>query len=103
MLVDARKAGEIPWDWIEDRLRRPRAVAMWADLADFAETARRAYRRDIWDTQPGYLECWLEKDALSGIFEDLLDPYGVTLKLAGVMTAGIRSAMRRAAMATGAG
>jgi len=78
-LVGARKEGVIPWDWIEDRLRRPRAVGMWAGLADFAETARRAYRRDVWPTQPGYLECWLEKDALSGIFEDTLRPYGVTL------------------------
>ncbi len=31
--------------------------------------------------QPSYLECWLEKDALSGIFEDVLDPYGVTLNV----------------------
>lgn len=80
-LVDARKEGIIPWDWIEDRLRQPREVSMWAGLADFAETAQRAYRRDVWATQRGYLECWLEKDALSGIFEDVLGPYGVTLNV----------------------
>lgn len=79
MLVDARKDGTIPWAWIEDRLRRPRAVSMWDDLAGFAETARHAYRRDVWATQPRYLEVWLEKDALSGIFEDVLRGYGVTL------------------------
>src|SRR4051794_24242200 len=59
LLVDARKDGVIPWAWIEDRLRRPRAVAMWDDLAAFAEEAREAYRRDIWTDQPGYLEVWL--------------------------------------------
>jgi hypothetical protein len=80
-LVDARKEGLIPWDWIEDRLRRPRGVPMWDDLADFAETVKRVYRRDVWATQPGYLECWLEKDALSGIFQDTLGPYGVTLNV----------------------
>ncbi len=63
-LVAARLAGVIPWEWIEDRLRRPRMVSMWSGLADFAETARRAYRRDVWESQPGYLECWVEKDAL---------------------------------------
>jgi hypothetical protein len=78
-LVAVRKAGSVPWAWIEDRLRRPRPVPMWDGLAAFAETARRAYRRDVWTAQPGYLECWLEKDALSGIFEDVLRPYGVTL------------------------
>jgi hypothetical protein len=80
-LVDARREGVIPWEWIEDRLRRPRSVSLWTDLAAFAETCRRAYRRDVWATQPGYLEVWLEKDALSGIFEDVLAPYGVTLNV----------------------
>jgi len=80
-LVDARKDGTIPWGWIEDRLRRPRTVSMWEDLADFADTAQRAYRRDVWLTQDVYIECWLEKDALSGIFEDALDEYGVTLNV----------------------
>jgi hypothetical protein len=81
LLVDARKRGEIPWDWIEDRLRRPRSVSMWSDLPDFFEAVRRSYRRDVWPDQPAYLEVWLEKDALSGIFEDLLRPYGVTLNV----------------------
>lgn len=78
-LVGARQEGIIPWGWVEDRLRRARHVSMWDDLADFAETAKRAYKRDVWATQPGRVECWLEKDALSGIFEDILRRYGVTL------------------------
>jgi hypothetical protein len=81
LLVEARKEGTIPWDWIEDRLRRPRCVSMWDGLADFADAARRAYRRDIWENQSTYFEAWLEKDALSGIFEDILGKYGVTLNV----------------------
>ncbi len=81
LLRDARKSGVIPWEWIEDRLRRPRSVSMWSDLSDFAETVRRSYRRDVWATQPDYVEVWLEKDALSGIFEDVLSEYGVTLNV----------------------
>lgn len=80
-LVRARKEGGIPWDWIEDRLRRPRNVQMWGGMSEFAETARAAYRRDVWSTQPFYLEVWVEKDALSGIIEDVLAPYGVTLNV----------------------
>jgi hypothetical protein len=80
-LVDARKSGEVPWDRIEDRLRRPRTVSMWGGLAGFAEAACRAYRRDVWPSQSRYVECWLEKDALSGIFEDALNPYGITLNV----------------------
>jgi len=81
VLVLARQDGAIPWDWIEDRLREPRHVSMWDDLADFAEVAARAYRRDVWATQPDYLEVWLEKDALSGVFVQVLEPYGVTLNV----------------------
>jgi hypothetical protein len=80
-LVDARKEGLIPWDWIEDRTRRPRTVSMWDDLPDFLQTARRSYRRDVWQDQDVYIEAWLEKDALSGLFEEVLRPYGVTLNV----------------------
>lgn len=80
-LVRARREGIIPWEWIEDRLRRPRQVSMWSGLPSFAETCRISYRRDVWEAQPNYLEVWLEKDALSGIFEDVLNPYGVTLNV----------------------
>jgi hypothetical protein len=54
---------------------------MWSGLPEFAETASAAYRRDVWDSQPVRIEVWLEKDALSGIFEDALDHYGVTLNV----------------------
>jgi hypothetical protein len=81
VLVDARKDGIIPWEWIEDRLRKPWHISMWSSLEDFGETARRAYRRNVWTTQPVYLEVWFEKDALSGIFEGVLECYGVTLNV----------------------
>ena len=81
LLVAARREGVIPWEWIEDRLRRPRTVAMWDDLPAFLSAVRRSYRRDVWADQPAYLEVWLEKDALSGIFEEVLAGYGVTLNV----------------------
>jgi hypothetical protein len=80
-LVAARREGLIPWAHIEDRLRRPRCAPMWSGLPDFAVTAAGWYRRDVWKTQPARIEVWLEKDALSGIFEDELDGYGVTLNV----------------------
>ena len=80
-LVRARKEGEIPWDWIEDRLRRPRQVQMYDGLKDFAGGWVWQYKRNVWEDQPGYVECWLEKDALSGVFEEILWRYGVTLNV----------------------
>ncbi len=80
-LVQDRLEGIIPWEWIEDRLRKPRHVSMWRDLPTFISAVRRSYRRDVWQDQPEYVEVWLEKDALSGIFQDVLRPYGVTLNV----------------------
>ena len=51
-LVSARQEGVIAWEWIEDRLRRPRKVSMWEDLQDFGATVISAYRRDVWAGRP---------------------------------------------------
>lgn len=80
-LVAARQEGSIPWHRIEDRLRRPRKVPMWGSVSQYAVSARHWYRRDVWLTQPHLVEVWLEKDALSGIFESILQPFGVTLNV----------------------
>ncbi|MDY0167447.1 MAG: hypothetical protein RBS80_12940 [Thermoguttaceae bacterium] len=80
-LASARRDGDIPWEWIEDRLRVPRQVPMWDGLADFADDAAASFALNVWDTQPAYVEAWLEKDALSGIFQDVLYTYGATLNV----------------------
>jgi len=80
-LRDMRLSGEIPWEWMEDRLRRPRHVPMWGDTEAVMRAALRSYRREVWTDQPEYVEVQLEKDALSAIFEDMLRPYGVTLNV----------------------
>lgn len=78
-LVKARQEGIIPWEYVEDRVRNPRVVSMWQGLPDFFKTVKNAYRKNIWDNQSLYIEVWLEKDALSGIFTDITGDYGVTL------------------------
>jgi len=80
-LVTARKEGLIAWSDVEDRLRQPRHVPMWSGVAELIRNATAAYRRDVWSAQPRRVEVWLEKDALSGIFEEVLRPYGVTLNV----------------------
>ena len=80
-LVGARLEGIIPWEWIEDRLRRPTMWAMYKDPAEFAWYMKYRYSRDVWSTQPRKLEVWLEKDALSGLFSDVVGQYGVTLNV----------------------
>ena len=78
-LIVARKEGLIPYEWIEDRTRRPRDIAMWEDLSEFIEDIRYAYRKNIWSRQKNYIVVWVEKEALSEIFSKIINPYGVTL------------------------
>lgn len=80
-VVRARKDGTIPWGWIEDRSRLPRHVDMWNSLDELVSACADAYRGNVWNSQPGYIEVWLEKEALSGIFETELDHYGMTLNV----------------------
>jgi hypothetical protein len=84
-LRDDRLDGTIPWEWMDDRLRKATKWAMWDDPDEFLEEKLRAmehgYSRDVWQDQPGYVECWLEKDALSGIFRPIVSSYGVPLRI----------------------
>jgi hypothetical protein len=80
-LVRGRKEGLIPWDWVEDRLRRPRGAQMWRTPADYLRAVRHSFRADIWEWQPHYVEFWLEKEALAGIFESELSEWGIVLNV----------------------
>lgn len=78
-LTGARRDGIVPWEWIVDRTRTPSAPPMWDNAADFTNCVLPQFRLDIWPTQDQYIEVWVEKDALGGIFEPITCKYGVTL------------------------
>jgi hypothetical protein len=80
-LRDDRLNGDVKWEWMEDRLREPHDIQMWDGLGDYVEAVRYDYRREVWHSQPCYLEVWCEKDALSGIFAEEVDRYRVTLNI----------------------
>lgn len=79
-LIDKlREAGSIPYNWIVDRTRQPIETSSWSGPQDCFETVREAYRKGLWQTQPHYVEIWLEKDALSAIFPAITSEFQVRL------------------------
>lgn len=80
VLNKGRKYGYVSWDKIEDRTRQPKSNPAWVNVSDFMETVRTAYHKDIWKSQPGYFEVWLEKNALFGLVMPVTSSYGVTLQ-----------------------
>jgi predicted acyl esterase len=66
---DARLAGLIDWNAIEDRTRELRALSHWESPSEIVDAVATQYRIDKWADQPCRIEVWIEKDALVGVFE----------------------------------
>jgi len=83
MLKTARLNGEVGWEWMEDRTRYKHELYSDRDANEYVEWQKEAfldnYRRDLSQSQPNYIEIWVEKDALSGLFKPVCDTYHVPL------------------------
>jgi hypothetical protein len=79
LLLEMRRAGELPYSWISDSTRWMRKPATYTGLADFIERHQHAYRRDLWAESNTYVEIWCEKEALAGVLHDVTAEYGVPL------------------------
>jgi len=67
IVSDARLAGLLDWDMIEDRNREAMTNPHWNTPAEILESAAQQFRVDLWREQPYHVEVMVEKDALSGI------------------------------------
>lgn len=69
LVSNARLAGLIDWDAIEDRTRFLRGNNHWNSPQSIIRSSLYSYRRDKWENQPYRVEVWIEKDALVGVIE----------------------------------
>ena len=67
IVSQARLAGIIDWDRIEDRVRTPKTNTHWRDPQHILKAAADSYYLDRWEGQADYVEVWCEKDAVSNI------------------------------------
>lgn len=77
IVSDARLAGLIDWDSIEDRTRVFLQIQTWASPRDFISDTVQGYNEDPWLRQAERLEVWVEKDALIGVIEKCCDTWYV--------------------------
>jgi hypothetical protein len=77
LVSNARLAGIIDWDSIEDRVRVAQGRQHWDSPEDILLASSRYYR-DHWEIQPQYVEVWCEKDAVSNILQPVCSRYDVT-------------------------
>lgn len=79
LVSDARLAGRMDWDAIEDRVRRPYAASEWDSIGDLVDGALRAFRLPRWAGQENYVELWVEKDALANVLQPIAHEFHITL------------------------
>ena len=68
---DARLAGNIDWDAVEDRTRGVQHNPHWDCPSDILDSCAKQFRLDLWRRQECRPEVWVEKEALAGIFEPI--------------------------------
>lgn len=66
---DARVAGLMDWDAIEDRTRAFVRRQRWDSGAQILDSASRSFHMDMWISQPARVFCIIEKEALVGVLE----------------------------------
>lgn len=77
IINDARLAGMIDWDHLEDRTRNLEELATWDSPAAIMRAAAESYREDAWARQSTYVEVWVEKEALAGVVARTADEWQV--------------------------
>jgi len=78
VLVSAREAGLIDWDWIVDETRQVERPCQWDDLKEYSEMVVKSYRKDFWAYQPYNIIVMSEKATVGGVIRPVTDKWGVS-------------------------
>lgn len=73
LINDARLAGLIDWNAIEDRTRNLKRLSHWSNPQSIIESASDQYMKDTWQGQDYYVEVWVEKEALANVVGRISD------------------------------
>lgn len=77
LINDARLAGLIDWNAIEDRTRNLKRLSHWSNPQSIIESASDQYMKDTWQGQDYYVEVWVEKEALANVVGRISDELDV--------------------------
>lgn len=77
IMNDARLAGLVDWDWMEDRTRNLMGVPTFGSPSEAIESVVKRYAIDLWDRQEARVEVWVEKDALIDVIRQACVPLRV--------------------------
>lgn len=81
ILADARVRGLFDWNWVFDATRQLHRPPTYESLEEYFELVKNAYSRNKWQSQPHLLEVWIEKDAVRGTVQSVIDRYELPLSV----------------------
>lgn len=81
-LVQMRRSGALPYDWLADNTRWQRKPNSFTSVQEALEETARLYRKALWADADAYVEVWLEKDALAGVVYPISSKYDAPLMVA---------------------
>ena len=70
---DARLAGLLDWNWLEDRTRNVRELAHWTSPENAIQAIEQQFQTDRWNRQPVRPVVMIEKDAIIGVIEGVCE------------------------------
>ena len=76
-LMKWRRAGLVSWSAFADNTRWYYGSQLFNDMDAALQNTVTAYRRNLWASQPDYVELWCEKDAIAAILLSVADRFGV--------------------------
>lgn len=79
LLTNARLAGLIDWDAIEDRTRGLLERNHWSSGGELLQACANQYHEDLWSTQGCRVFAIVEKEALAGVLEPVCRKWDVPL------------------------
>jgi hypothetical protein len=81
-LVQMRRAGMLPYNWLADNTRWQRKPRTFSSVQQALDDTARLYRKALWADADAYVEVWLEKDALAGVILPVTSTYDAPLMVA---------------------
>jgi hypothetical protein len=81
-LAKWRRSGAIEWSAFADNTRWHIQHETFDGIEDALRNTAQTYRRNLWSTQPYFVEVWVEKDAIASIVSRAANSFGVPVFVA---------------------
>lgn len=78
-LLELRRSGRVPYNWITDGTRYVIQPSTYQDLDTMLADAAASYRRMLWRDQNVEVHIFTEKDAISGVISPITEEWDVPL------------------------